>query len=165
MMDDCGFCETGASFTNGAASGTGVFTKRALVREIKDDLVTLELAGDEACCGCTKRDCRKRTSLVQAENRGRLPLSPGQIVTAAFPLHSALIQSLGAILPPVLGFFAGYLIPAAGGAGEGWRIGGGLAGFFAAALFPLIRGIFRRRPRSGWYIIAVTQSGPESPGP
>jgi sigma-E factor negative regulatory protein RseC len=156
-MDDCGFCETGASFTGGDASGTGVFTKRALVREIKDDLVTLELGGDEVCYGCTKRDCRKKTGLVQAENRSGLPLSPGQIVTAVFPLRSALLQSLEAILPPVLGFFAGYLIPAAGGAGDGWRIGGGLAGFFAAALFPLVRGIFRRRPHKGWCIIGLVQ--------
>jgi sigma-E factor negative regulatory protein RseC len=148
-MDDCGFPETGAS------SGTGVFTKKALVREIRGRLVTLELDGGEACCGCMNRDCRKKTGLVQAENRSGLPLSPGQAVTAAFPLRSALVQGLGAILPPVLGFFAGCLIPAAGGAGEGWRIGGGLAGFFAAALFPLVRGIFRRRPRSGWYIIGL----------
>ena len=153
-MDDGDFRETSASFTNGAAYGTGVFTKRALVREIKDDLVTLELGGDEACYGCMKRDCRKKTSLVQAENRNGLPLSPGQTVTAVFPLRSVLIQSSEAIFPPVLGFFAGYLIPAAGGAGEGWRIGGGLAGFFTAALFPRIRGMFRRRPRSGWYIIS-----------
>jgi hypothetical protein len=148
-MDNCGFCETGGSL------GTGVFTKRALVQEIKGDLVTLELRGDGICFGCMNRDCRKKTNLVEAENRSELSLSPGQSVTAAFPLRRALVQGLWAILPPVLAFPAGYLVPAAGGAGEGWRIGGGLAAFFAAALFPLIRGIFRRRPRSGWYIAGV----------
>ncbi|MDR1637058.1 MAG: SoxR reducing system RseC family protein [Treponema sp.] len=147
-MDDCGLPETGAS-------GTGVFTKKALVREIKGRLVTLELGGGEACFGCMNRGCRKKPGLVRAENRCGLSLSPGQSVTAAFPLRGVLVQGLGAILPPLAGFPAGYAIAAAAGAGDGLRIGGGFAGLLAAALFPLIRGIFRgRRSRSGWYIIA-----------
>ncbi|MDR1373691.1 MAG: SoxR reducing system RseC family protein [Treponema sp.] len=140
-MNNSDLCETSTP------PETGVFAQRALVREINGDLVTLELDGDETCFGCMNRNCRKKMCLIQAENRGGLSLSLGQSVTAVFPRRLVLVQALAAILPPVLGFLAGYLIPAALSAGDGQRIGGGLAGLLAAAAFSVVRRVFRRRPR------------------
>jgi sigma-E factor negative regulatory protein RseC len=120
-------------------------TETGKITEIRGTALTLARESDIDCFGCLDRECKARSFSFTAENTGGLSLRPGQLVeteTAASPLK----QGLAALLPPALGFVAGY--GAAGlafpAAGEPLRAAAGVLLLFAAAgaLF-LIR---RRRP-------------------
>jgi positive regulator of sigma E activity len=90
------------------------------------------------------KGCHKRGVLAAAENRDALPLKPGQLVETGQAPRGLLLQGLGAFLPLVLGFIAGYavvhaLFPAAG---EGARAAGGALCLFAGGTLAFL---FRRR--------------------
>jgi sigma-E factor negative regulatory protein RseC len=115
------------------------------ITEIRGTALTIARESDVDCFGCPDRECKARSFSYTAENTGGLSLSPGQLVeteTAASPLK----QGLGALLPPALGFIAGYggaglAFPAAG---EPPRAAAGALLLFAVAgALYLIR---RRRP-------------------
>jgi sigma-E factor negative regulatory protein RseC len=120
-------------------------TETGKIREIQGTTLTIDRENDAACFGCPDGDCKARAFSYSAENTAGLLLRPGQLVeteTAASPLK----QGLAALLPPPLGFIAGYV--AAGFAfpasGEPLRAAtGALALFAVAGTLYLIR---RRRP-------------------
>ncbi|MDR0623544.1 MAG: SoxR reducing system RseC family protein [Treponema sp.] len=98
-----------------------------------------------ACFGCMK-DCHKRGVLAAAENRDTLSLKPGQMVETGYSPQDLLLQGLSTLLPPALGFIAGYvlvhaLFPASG---EGARAAGGAFLLFAAGAVTFL--IRRRYP-------------------
>jgi sigma-E factor negative regulatory protein RseC len=133
-------------------------TETGLVREISGDLVVLSLDRPRACGGCghrgprdrargcseaaSKQGCPSNQALLTALNRKSLPLVPGQRVGVEFPAGSALVQALTALLPPLLGFAAGYVLgglvlPPEREALRAALGGGGL--FFAAGIVYFIR--------------------------
>jgi sigma-E factor negative regulatory protein RseC len=82
--------------------------ERGRIREVRGNTLTIAREDNAACFGCMDRKCKTR-GLYDAENPAGLALSPGQLVeteTAA----SALKQGLVVLLPPLLGFVAGYII-------------------------------------------------------
>ena len=88
-------------------------TERGRVREIKGDLITVIPDISASCFGCMKMECKSRGSLLKAENPKSLPLEPGQTVElrtpdASIAGQSILWQSITALLPPALGFTAGF---------------------------------------------------------
>jgi positive regulator of sigma E activity len=113
------------------------------VHAVSGGKVLIAPAENAACFGCLK-DCHKRGVLVTAENRGALVLGPGQMVETENSPRSLLLQALSALLPPALGFTAGYALIRAAfpAAGEGARAAGGALLLFATAAAALL---FRRR--------------------
>ncbi|MDR1248960.1 MAG: SoxR reducing system RseC family protein [Treponema sp.] len=120
-------------------------TETGTIREIQGSTVTIARESDVACSGCADRECKAKSFSYSAENTPGLLLRPGQLVetkTAA----SSFRQSLAALLPPPLGFIAGYAATglAFPACGEPPRAAAGALLFFAAAaVFYLIR---RRYP-------------------
>jgi positive regulator of sigma E activity len=135
-------------------------TETGRIQEISGDWVTISLEQTGACLGCTayegsagsaikerrgvgcglsgtgsKQACRPNQGLLTALNRKKLSLSPGQRVTVEFSPASVLIQILTALLPPFLGFIAGYAL---GGlcspsGDQALRAAAGTAGLFISA--------------------------------
>jgi sigma-E factor negative regulatory protein RseC len=122
------------------------------VREISGDRVTISRERTGACPGCagkerpghvcgfsrtgSKGSCRSDQGLLIALNRKNLPLSPGQRVAVEFPSSSVLLQILTALLPPVLGFIAGYALGgffSPSGGNQALRAAAGAAGLFISA--------------------------------
>jgi sigma-E factor negative regulatory protein RseC len=109
-------------------------TEIGKIKEIRGSTLTIGREDDTACFGCPDTECKTRSFSYNAENTAGLPLLPGQLVeteTAASPLK----QGLGALLPPALGFVAGYVgtglaYPAAG---EPLRAAAGALLLFAVA--------------------------------
>jgi positive regulator of sigma E activity len=67
------------------------------------------IAGERTdCFGCVK--CHGKPKLIAVENRMGLDLSLGQIVETAITKKSLLKQIFSALLPPFLGFTAGFLL-------------------------------------------------------
>jgi sigma-E factor negative regulatory protein RseC len=118
-------------------------TETGKIREIRGSTVYIARESDAACFGCMDRECKARSFSYSAENTPGLPLKPGQLVETK-TAGSSLRQSLAALIPPPLGFVAGYL--ATGlvfpGSGEPPRAAGGALLFFAAAA---VFYLFRRR--------------------
>jgi sigma-E factor negative regulatory protein RseC len=130
-------------------------TKTGRVREISGDLVSIDLdrtgagGGCGACgpCGCGEPRNGAR-GIVIALNREKLPLTPGQRVAAKFPPGSVLAQTLTALLPPLLGLIAGYVLgglwvspagsqaPRAAAGGAGFVIFAGIVYFIRKQLPP-----------------------------
>jgi sigma-E factor negative regulatory protein RseC len=120
-------------------------TETGKVKEIRGVTVTIARESDAACFGCMDKECKARSFSYSAENTSGLSLRPGQLVETK-TAGSTLRQSLAALLPPPLGFVAGYLATglAFPGSGEPPRAAGGVLVFFAAAaVFYFIR---RRYP-------------------
>jgi hypothetical protein len=107
--------------------------------------VLIAPAENTACFGCLK-DCRKGRILISAENRGKLPLEPGQFVETEQIPRGLFFQGLGAVLPLALGFIAGYMLVYAAfpAAGEGSRAAGGALLLFTGGLVTVL--IRRRHP-------------------
>jgi sigma-E factor negative regulatory protein RseC len=120
-------------------------TETGKIREIRGTTLTIARESDAACMACADKACKARSYSYNAENTAGLSLRPGQLVeteTAASPLK----QGLGALLPPALGFIAGYAATGAAfpAAGEPQRAAAGALLLFAVAgALYLIR---RRRP-------------------
>jgi hypothetical protein len=94
------------------------------------------------CFGCMAEECKKRPHLITALNAPGLPLTIGQpveIETADAPLGAQLVQAL---LPPPLGFTAGFFLtrlffPSSGEAAAAFA--GMVSMILACALFYLYR--------------------------
>jgi sigma-E factor negative regulatory protein RseC len=120
-------------------------TETGTIKEIRGSALTIARENDEACFGCLDQECKARSFSYHAENTAGLALRPGQLVETE-TTASPLTQGLAALLPPALGFVAGYggtglAFPAAG---EPARAAAGvLLLFAAAAALYLLR---RRRP-------------------
>jgi sigma-E factor negative regulatory protein RseC len=91
------------------------------------------------------QECKSRGISYTAANPRKLPLSVGQTVETETP--ALLKQALGVLLPPVLGFIAGYFFmrlcfPALGDPAR--AVAGLFLMFLAAAARFLIRNRFSR---------------------
>jgi sigma-E factor negative regulatory protein RseC len=113
------------------------------VKEIQGSSLLIDRESDINCFGCLDKECKARAYSYSAENAAGLDLRPGLLVeteTAASPIR----QGLGALLPPLLGFVAGYVVTglAIPAAGEPLRAAAGALLLFAVAgaLY-----LFRRR--------------------
>jgi sigma-E factor negative regulatory protein RseC len=80
-----------------------------IVAEVSADTVVIALKESGACFGCANQDCRSNRRVLTVENPRRIPLKLGQEVRAEISASSSLKQALGALLPPALGFIAGYI--------------------------------------------------------
>jgi positive regulator of sigma E activity len=85
-------------------------TEIGRVRTVWGDRVTIMPGPPGACFGCLNRACRARRDLITAENRARLPLSPGQVVETEFPRRFALAQGILVFLPPMAAFAAVWAV-------------------------------------------------------
>jgi sigma-E factor negative regulatory protein RseC len=106
----------------------------ARVHAVSGGVITIEPGENTGCFGCMNQDCKNRLSLFTAENPQNLPLAPGQLVEAANSPALLLRQGLLALLPPLIGFIAGFFLtglffPVAG---EGAKAAGGAFLLFAA---------------------------------
>jgi sigma-E factor negative regulatory protein RseC len=94
--------------------------------------------------------------MVTAVNRKKLPLLPGQRVAVEFPRGDAPVQAVTALLPPLLGFIAGYVLGgmALSPENQDLRAAAGGAGLFiSAGLVYLIRKYLPpRKPTVIYYI-------------
>ncbi|MDR2631147.1 MAG: SoxR reducing system RseC family protein [Spirochaetaceae bacterium] len=146
-------------------------TETGWVREISGDLVTLRLDRSRACSGCgyggcrpgapgsgtgANEECPPNHGMVTAVNRKKLPLLPGQRVAVEFPRGDAPVQAVTALLPPLLGFIAGYVLGgmALSPENQDLRAAAGGAGLFiSAGLVYLIRKYLPpRKPTVIYYI-------------
>jgi sigma-E factor negative regulatory protein RseC len=108
--------------------------ERGRIREIRGNTLTITRENSAACFGCMDRKCKAKELSYDAENSAGLTLRPGQLVeteTAA----SAFRQGMAVLLPPPLGFIAGYGITglAFPSVSEPSRTAGGVLLLFAAA--------------------------------
>jgi sigma-E factor negative regulatory protein RseC len=113
------------------------------VHAVTGNKVLIAPAENTACFGCMK-DCHKPGVLMTAENRDTLSLKPGQLVETEHSPRGLLLQGLIVLLPPVMGFIAGYALVRAAfpAAGEGARAAGGAFLLFAGGTLTFL---FRRR--------------------
>jgi sigma-E factor negative regulatory protein RseC len=77
--------------------------------------VRLETGVPEACFGCMNRECKAAgdkasRNQITAANPFGLPLEPGQAVEIETASSSAVVQAFSALLPPLLGFMAGFFL-------------------------------------------------------
>jgi hypothetical protein len=109
-------------------------TETGTITAIAGNTLTIARNNDAACFGCPDSECKARAFSYTAENTAGLSLSPGQAVETE-TAESPLTQGLAALLPPALGFVAGY--GAAGlafpASGEPLRAAAGALAIFAVA--------------------------------
>jgi len=109
--------------------------KKGLVAEIRGNLIIIKTDVSAACFGCMNSECKKNGPSVCAENPKSLPLALGQMVEAEAGGRDLALEAFFALLPPILGFIAGFFLirlsfPAAG---EGEAAGAGVVMLFASA--------------------------------
>jgi sigma-E factor negative regulatory protein RseC len=80
------------------------------VLSISGDRITVKRGVADCCSGCKTRNCGGDTGLFIAENRTGLPLRPGLLVETEFRPGSAIAEGAALLLPPGLGFIAGFLV-------------------------------------------------------
>jgi hypothetical protein len=120
---------------------------RGRVLKVAGNLVTLEPERPFQCFGCMQGECRQ-IAPVKAEKTRNTELTPGQLVETGVGRKALFIQTLGALLPPVLGFAGAYrattlFLPSLG---EASRAAVGVLFLFAgAAGFHLFRKRFPPR--------------------
>jgi positive regulator of sigma E activity len=94
--------------------------------------------------------CRK-PQLIAAENRTGRELSPGQFVEMETAKRSLVKQALSSLLPPFVGFTAGFALAGVFSplSGDGARGAAGVAGlFFAGFAVYALRNRFPDKSRS-----------------
>jgi positive regulator of sigma E activity len=129
--------------------------ERGTLLSLADGGGVVELEKIGACGGCGSRECRAKRRMVRAENRTGLPLAEGRQVELEIGPRSILAQAAFSLLPPLLGFGAGFflagLIP---GWGPPLRTAGGFFLLLAAALLTFA---IRRRfpPRENFHIVRL----------
>jgi sigma-E factor negative regulatory protein RseC len=126
--------------------------EKGRIIEIKGNTVAVKADMGAACFGCMNQECRAGKGIT-AENPKALPLQPGQVVEVSAPGIPLLAQALVVLLPPVLGFIAGYagmrlLFPQTGEAAH--AAVGALSLFIAAFIVYFVR---RRRPAAKVYVV------------
>ena len=104
------------------------------IREIRGSTLIITRESPIACFSCMNAECKAKAITYTAENPAGLSLLPGQLVEPE-AAASALRQGLAALLPPVLGFIAGYVLTGVlyPTAGEAARAAAGALALFAAA--------------------------------
>ncbi|GHV73928.1 hypothetical protein AGMMS49940_12300 [Spirochaetia bacterium] len=84
-------------------------TEMGRIREIRGDAITIARENSIACFGCMSQECKVKELSYNAENLDGLDLKPGQLVETE-AVASAIKQGLAVLLPPILGFIAGYVL-------------------------------------------------------
>ena len=85
-------------------------TERGRITEIGEESVTIAANKSAACFGCLNMECKTNGGFITAGNPSSLPLKTGQTVEVKAPARAILLQALAALLPPILGFSAGYAL-------------------------------------------------------
>jgi sigma-E factor negative regulatory protein RseC len=120
--------------------------ERGYVEGVSETAVTVRQERGIACFGCMNQECKNNRGLIIARNATGRELRAGQLVETDIPGSSILIETLGALLPPFLGFAAAYLASGLLGLPESARAGlGALSLFAAAGLLYLYRRSFPAR--------------------
>ncbi|GHV76154.1 hypothetical protein AGMMS49942_09750 [Spirochaetia bacterium] len=84
-------------------------TETGRIREIRGNTLTITRENSIACFGCMNAECKVKELSYNAENSAGLDLQPGQLVETE-AVASAIKQGLAVLLPPILGFIAGYVL-------------------------------------------------------
>ena len=89
-----------------------IMTETGKIREICGSRVTIALDRSAYCFGCINHECKSNGGFISAENPLDLSLETGQTVEVKTPaLNIRLLgQAFKALLPPALGFTAGFII-------------------------------------------------------
>ena len=85
--------------------------EKGKIREIRENLIIIAPDRSASCFGCMEMECKSKGGVLNAENPKALPLKIGQTVEIKIQgasFLSILKQSIGALLPPALGFIAGF---------------------------------------------------------
>ena len=112
-------------------------TEKGKIREIKDNIVIVDPDRSATCFGCMNHECKSGLGFITAENPLALPLEAGQTVEMQAPPGIFLVkQGLNALMPPILGFLAGFIFVSVffPNAGEAAAAGTGVIFLFAAAI-------------------------------
>ena len=83
-------------------------TETGKVREIKGNTVIVVPDISAVCFGCMNQECKTGSRFITAENISALPIETGQTVEVKARDIPLLGQALAALLPPVMGFTAGF---------------------------------------------------------
>jgi len=83
-------------------------TETGKVREINGKTVIIKPDLGDTCFGCIKEECR--SCGIIAENPLSLSLKTGQTVEVNAPGTSIFRQAMAALIPPALGFAAGFFL-------------------------------------------------------
>ena len=128
-------------------------TESGRIREIRGNLAIVVPNKSAACFGCLNQECRSGGGQISAENSLNLPLSAGQVVEVSAPGAAVASQALAVVLPPIIGFAAGFSLVrlAFPVAGEAVAAFAGLALFFGAAI--IINKIRKGKPAGFLYSI------------
>ena len=128
-------------------------TERGKIREIKGTLVIVVPDRSAACFGCMNQECKTGGGFISAENPLGLSLSAGQTVEVNASGRSIVGQALTALLPPALGFIAGFaLTRLLFGSGEAIAA---FAGLFLLLVAVVVTYKIRKRKPAGYlYTIA-----------
>jgi sigma-E factor negative regulatory protein RseC len=127
-------------------------TETGKIREINGKTVEIKPDSLTACFGCMKEEC-KACGSISAENPLSLSLKAGQTVEVSAPAASIFRQALAALVPPALGFIAGFLLTRLflPSAGEGACAAAGVIFLFAAAF--IVYAVRKRKPLSKVYTV------------
>jgi len=78
---------------------------------ISNDVVTFSQGiGSEVCFGCMEQECKGHVRHFIAKNSLGLSLNVGQVVEVEVPKTMLISQGLQVLLPPIIGFFAGFIL-------------------------------------------------------
>jgi positive regulator of sigma E activity len=84
-------------------------TETGKIREINGKTVVIKPDLGGICFGCMKEECRACGDIT-AENPLSLPLKAGLTVEVSAPGASIFRQALAALVPPAIGFTAGFFL-------------------------------------------------------
>jgi len=127
-------------------------TETGKVREINGKTVIIQPDSLASCFGCMKEEC-KACGSISAENSLSLSLRAGQTVEVNAPAASVFRQALAALVPPALGFAAGFFLTRLfyPSAGEGAAASMGVIFLFAAAF--IVYAVRKRKPPDKAYTV------------
>jgi len=137
-------------------------TETGRVREINGKTVIIKPDLGGICFGCIKEECGACGGInavgiyagcIIAENQLSLTLKTGQTVEVSAPGASIFRQAMAALIPPALGFTAGFfltrlILPKAG---EGACAAAGVIFLFAVAF--IVYTVRKRKPPDKVYTI------------
>jgi len=127
-------------------------TETGKICEINGKTVLIKPDSLAACFGCMKEECRACGS-ISAENPLSLSLKAGQTVEVSAPAASVFCQALAALVPPALGFAAGFFLTRLflPSAGEGACAAVGVIFLFAVAF--IVYAARKRNPPGKVYTV------------
>jgi len=130
-------------------------TETGKVREINEKAVIIKPDLGDICFGCIKEECKSCGGIntdgiyaasIIAENPLSLSLKTGQTVEVSAPVTSIFRQAMAALIPPALGFTAGFFLTRLflPKASEAACVAAGVVLLFAAAF--IVYSIKKRTP-------------------